>query len=72
MDRYLGDALSSMYVRDHFADENKQKVGHHEDVKYRLKKYRPKSEMKDIFSLFASNRPTKFLTTRRRSLSTVP
>ena len=26
MDSYLGDALSSMYVRDHFVDENKQKV----------------------------------------------
>lgn len=26
MDSYLGDALSSMYVRDHFVDKNKQKV----------------------------------------------
>ena len=26
MDRNMGDALSSMYVKDHFADQNKQKV----------------------------------------------
>lgn len=26
MDRNMGDALSSLYVKDHFADRNKQKV----------------------------------------------
>nr|XP_034324894.1 endothelin-converting enzyme 1 [Crassostrea gigas] len=32
MDRYFGDALSSMYVRDHFADKNKEKA--HEILDY--------------------------------------
>ncbi|XP_061180117.1 endothelin-converting enzyme 1-like [Saccostrea echinata] len=46
MDRYLGDALSSMYVRDHFADANKQKA--HEILDY-VKEALIDSTMNNVF-----------------------